>query len=586
MKKILCEPLFYLLPLLAVLYFIIIPPRMEISDVKITRDGKTENIKFPYSVAMAENEVFFISYNLSIKDKKTAKFKIVPDDCIQEILINGEIFPLNGIIGLCDYSRGAYLDFSKYVQEGLNRLEFRIMNVNGPGGFRIKPLYIGGFRSISLIHCVFTLLLLFYIALILRKFKFKLIAISIILLGITVRLIVYSYTGPMQNPYDVDAHLEYIQIISEEKRIPKNDEGWSTFQPPLYYVISAVIKNIADRYDPNLSNRILQQESLLISFACVVFGVALILNLFGSGRIAYLAALVSVLWPGFVFAAPRIGNDSLFYFGTLFCMLFVQRFWRLHKNSDMLLASIGASIALAAKTTGFVILGVWVIIYILSVLRSLKVGSLRTLFASAFIIVLFAGLSNYRTIINVFDGKKMELIGNSSGLHGRLKVQNNIGNYLYFDLKDYLIFPYTDAWDDNGGRQYFWNYAFKSSLSLYREISLMNYPLGRILASALNISALIMFILALWGIIHSKFRDFPAMFFVIFSFAALIYFRASYPYSCSNEFRYIFPVLFPIVYFSIRGTQILYNSRLRILSYSSMLIFSILSFVFVISGKT
>jgi len=576
----------YLLLLLAVLYLIVIPARMEISDIKITRNDKTENIKLPYSIDMAKDEVFFISYNLSIKDKKTAKFKIIPDDCIQEILINGEKFPLDSIKGLCDYSKGAYFDFSKYVQEGLNRFEFRIKNTGGLGGLQVKMLYEAGFKSISLMHYVFTLLLLFYIALILRKFKFKFIAIFIILLGIIARLIVYTYTGPMQNPYDVEAHLEYIQIISEEKRIPKSNEGWSTFHPPLYYVVSAAIKNIADRYDPNFTNRILQQESLLISFACVIFGVALILNLFGNGYVAYLAALVSVLWPGFVFAAPRIGNDILFYFGALLCMLFVQRYWRLHKNSDMLLASIGASIALAAKSTGFVILGVWIIVYILNALRFLKIGSLRILFASVFIIILFAGLSNYRAIINVFDGKKMELIGNSDGLHSGLRVQNNIGNYLYFDLKDYLLFPYTNAWNDNGGRQYFWNYAFKSSLSLYKEISLMNYPMGRILATALNIFALVIFTLALWGIIHLKFRDFPSMLFVVFLFAALIYFRANYPYSCSNEFRYIFPALFPLVYFSIRGTQILSNSRLRILSYSSMLIFSILSFVFVISGKT
>ncbi|GBU25793.1 hypothetical protein R83H12_02451 [Fibrobacteria bacterium R8-3-H12] len=40
-KKLMRKPLLYLLPLLAVLYLIIIPAKMEFSDVKITRNDKT-----------------------------------------------------------------------------------------------------------------------------------------------------------------------------------------------------------------------------------------------------------------------------------------------------------------------------------------------------------------------------------------------------------------------------------------------------------------------------------------------------------------------------------------------------------------
>jgi hypothetical protein len=578
-KKILREPLLYLLPILAALYLIAIPVKMEISDVKITRNGKTENIKLPYSVDMVNNEEFFISYNLSIKNKKTAKFNVIPDDCIQEILINGEKFPLEGIKGLCDYLKGVYFDFSKYVHDGLNHFEFRIKNTGGPGGLQIEMPY-NGFNSVSLMHYGFALFFLVVVSLILRKLKFRFTAIFIILLGIGVRLILYTYTGPMQNPYDVGAHLHYIQIIAEEKRIPKSNEGWSTFHPPLYYVASAAIKNIADRYDSNLTNRILQQFSLLLSFGSIIFGVALILNLLGNGRFAYLTSLVLVLWPGFVLAAPRIGNEGLFYFGALFCMLFAQRYWRSYKNSDILLASIGASIALASKSTGFVILGVWVMIYILGAIRYLKIGSLRVLFASAFTVVLIAGFSNYRTIVDIFEGKKLELVGNTGGLNGNLRVNSMAGNYLYFDLQDYLLESYTSPWVDKGGRQYFWNYALKTSL--FGELRLWTSPAGYAIATILSTLALLIFMLALWGIIHVKFKDLPPLLFVVFLLVALIYLRVSYPYSCSNDFRHIFPVLFPTAYFAIQGTQILENSRLRKFSYTSMLAFAALSFAFIV----
>ncbi len=575
-KKILSEPLFYLLPLLAVAYLIITPTRKEILDVKITRNNITENIQLPYLDDMAKDEVFFISFNLSLENK-SAKFNITPDDCIEEILINGKNFPLDGVQRLCDYVKGVYFDFTEYVQEGLNHFELKMKNSGGPGGLRIEIPY-NGFKSLSLRHYIFTLLFLFSVALILKKFKFKFIAISIILLGITVRLILYTYTGPMQNPYDVGAHLEYIQIIAEERRLPKIDEGWSTFHPPLYYSIFAVVKNITDYYDPTLTARFLQQGSLLLSFASLAFGVAFLINLFGNRQGAYLASLVLVLWPGFVMAAPRIGNEALFYFGALFCMLFVQRYWNWHKDSDIFLASFGASIALAAKSTGFVVLGVWLIIYIFNAVRSLKIGSLRVLLASAFIIVLFAGFSNYRTIANFFEGKNAALVGNTSGLNRGLMVNNTAGNYLYFDLQDYLLEPYTSPWVDKGGRQYFWNYTLKTSL--FGEFK-WNVPIRNILAILLSALALLIFILALWGIIHVKLKELPPLLFTVFLFAALIYLRVSYPYSCSNDFRHIMPALFPLVYFSMRGAQILEDSRLRKLSYIAMFSFAGLSFLFI-----
>jgi len=166
------EPLFYLLPLLALAYIIVTPARMEFSNVKSTRNENTEDIKLPYSFNGEKSEEFTVSFNLLTKNKSFVKFNIIPDDCIQEILINGGKFPLGGINGLCDYSKGAYFDFSKYVQEGLNFFEIRVLNHGGPGGLQFQATY-NGFKSFSLMHYVLFCFFLLSIALILRKFKFE-----------------------------------------------------------------------------------------------------------------------------------------------------------------------------------------------------------------------------------------------------------------------------------------------------------------------------------------------------------------------------------------------------------------------------
>ncbi|MCL1955742.1 MAG: glycosyltransferase family 39 protein [Fibromonadales bacterium] len=582
-KRLLREPLFCLLPLLVLAWFWVIPAKFNISNIEFTVDGNS----YPESIPLlthkiAEHSNFSISFNIDVKNNKNSVYKFFPDDCILGVKINGKAFPQEMIKNPCDYSNGIILDLSEYVQKGLNRIELQMRNNGGPGGLRIENPY-GGFKLLSLKHYIFTLLLLLSIALILRKFNFGFIAISIILLGIIVRLVIYTYLGPMQSPHDIEAHLQYMQMIIDEKHVPKTNDCWECHQPPPYYIASAVVKSIVDSYDPTLTGRILQQMQLLFSFGCVIFGVALILNLFGNNRFAYLASLISVFWTGFALTGPRINNDIEFYFGALFCMLFAQRYWLTHKNSDMFLATLGASIALASKFTGFVILAVWIVIYVLSVVRSLKIGSLRTLIASIFTVLLFIGISNHRTIVDFFEGKKFGLVGETANsLNGALRVNNTFGNYLYFDLKDYLLVPYASAWIDEGGRQYFWNYALKSSLHLPHKIEIPDSPALRTLATALCTFALLIFVLALWGIINAKFRELPAVLFTICLFASLIYFRINYPFSCNNEFRYIFPVLFPIAYFSVRGAHILENSRLKILAYTSMLIFAMLSFLFIV----
>jgi len=167
-KNVLNKPLFYLLLLFTFLCFMIIPSaRLEISNIKVTRQGKTESARLPYSADMASNEVFIISYDLLVKDRKNVKFNVIPNNCIQEILINDEKFPLDNIQGLCNYSVGVRLDFSKYVREGLNHFEFHIVNISGTGGLWVEIPY-DIFKSLSLLQYAFVIIFLLSIVLILK----------------------------------------------------------------------------------------------------------------------------------------------------------------------------------------------------------------------------------------------------------------------------------------------------------------------------------------------------------------------------------------------------------------------------------
>jgi len=188
-KKYLREPLFYVLPLLAVVFLIMIFLSPEVLETKITRNGITENVKLPYIVDMPHNEAFFVSFDLLVKNNKFAKFNVIPDDCIQEILINGKNFPLDGIQGLCDCAKGANFDFSKYVQNGSNHFEFRIINSGGgPAGFDIKSFSLMNvFALLALISAIFIFIKLKSMPIIIKN-KYRIALGLIFLLAVILRL--------------------------------------------------------------------------------------------------------------------------------------------------------------------------------------------------------------------------------------------------------------------------------------------------------------------------------------------------------------------------------------------------------------
>jgi len=168
-KKLLREPLFYSVPLLIVAFLMLVntDTTTEISEIKLTRNNDTSSITFPYSANMEYNEEFSVTFNL-LTNNKFAKLNIIPDDCIQKISVNGELFPLDNVKRLCDGTKGAKLDFSKYIQDDMNSFEIRIINSGGgPAGINVVPY--GEYGNFSLMHYIFILLFLLSYAFILKK---------------------------------------------------------------------------------------------------------------------------------------------------------------------------------------------------------------------------------------------------------------------------------------------------------------------------------------------------------------------------------------------------------------------------------
>ena len=54
--------------------------------------------------------------------------------------------------------------------------------------------------------------------------------------------------------YDAPGHAAYVYGILEEGRLPDPYQGWSTFHPPLYYLLGAAVWRLAEPFAPDLGS--------------------------------------------------------------------------------------------------------------------------------------------------------------------------------------------------------------------------------------------------------------------------------------------------------------------------------------------
>ncbi len=147
----------------------------------------------------------------------------------------------------------------------------------------------------------------------------------------------------------------------------------------------------------------------------------------------------------------------------------------------------------------------------------------------------------------------------SQSINSGLKVKNNPENYLIFDSATYVQHPFISTWDDISGRQYFWNFVWRSSLS--SEFSFQGDALR-----FWGVSNGILLLLALMGsciyylqkqpyttrshIILASYKVLPWILTLVFPFILLLAYRIKVPLSCNTDFRYIYPVLANIIFFA------------------------------------
>ncbi|MEI7426053.1 MAG: hypothetical protein WCK16_03990 [Candidatus Moraniibacteriota bacterium] len=424
------------------------------------------------------------------------------------------------------------------------------------------------------------------------------IIITIFLLGLMLRLVYLSYTGPMERTHDVSGHLDYINLLSNGT-MPGQDQCWECFHPPLYYLCGAVIVKICHFLSLSdiLTNIALQYFSLFLFSIFLIISFFVFKKFLNKNKVLLILAwLLLVFWPSGIIHSIRIGNDTMFYLFSILSLWFLLEWNEKDKFKYLIAALLTTLFCIYTKSSGLVML--FVIIVTVSLKWFFKKNESVYFFMKnkgilLIIAVFFAAIPSFINFIN-FKAWGSEnsswFISNAHSLPNQLVVNNNIENFLRFDFETFLRAPFCNPWDDASGRQFYLVTILKNSL--WGELRNGNNNVGvDILALTENVLLFLLVILVFLGSLFLKDSFWRKKIILVFYGIALvvssIFMRLIAPFSCANDFRYIFPILIPAIIILVSVLRELKMRKFNFLvwvGYVVIIIFSICSAIFFISG--
>jgi hypothetical protein len=535
--------------------------------------GPSKRVELPFS-APTGHEVVEFRAHLWEGRFGPKSIVIVPDDRFVSLSIDGVDVPLVGVppAKLVDWRFGFAVRIAPFVHAGDNVIVVRLRNLGGAGGL---DLHADPFEWTNVVELIVGLAALLALAAeMLRRFRVPWPLMAVLLTGVVVHLAYLAVTPYDLRQHDTDAHVEYVEYLVGHRELPKPEQGYMFSQPPLYYVLSALqwVALRAMGADRPFILWSLQVQSLVaeLGFALLSIATARLwmrrapAASYGRGvgseswSEALLAALV-LLWPVSVMHAVRVGNDDLAYLFFAGSFYFTSRWWVLGIRRDVVWASLLAALGVVTKVNDIVAFAVLLLAVVgrllllehdrrfLEYLR--RVGMAMACFAASVVAALGTAFRDWHA------GRREHLLAANTNLNSPLlNVGNHAKNYLWLDVPTFLKEPFMSPWADSKGRQWFWNYLLKTSL--FGEFEFTHPWLVRL---AIVISALLLVLLLqlVAGALLVRRREWldemPMVAAAVLWVASIVALRIDAPSSCSNDFRYILPVILPCAFGYVRA---------------------------------
>jgi hypothetical protein len=225
------------------------------------------------------------------------RWRIVPDDHLASIRVNGQTVPLNVIPprALDDWERGFVIDLGGWLHQGNNQIELVVDNRGGVGGVTLRPA--PGWRNLLLVAGFVPFLLGLGCAFRLRRAQ-----VAVLGGALAVLCCYWSATSWSQRAYDVKTfgetgHIDYVVYLADHGSLPPLDQGWEYYQPPFYYEGAALTWRWAKWAGISATDAVQAYSLLLWCVFLTASAAALRLTIRRSPRTLVFATGALALWP-------------------------------------------------------------------------------------------------------------------------------------------------------------------------------------------------------------------------------------------------------------------------------------------------
>ncbi len=376
------------------------------------------------------------------------------------------------------------------------------------------------------------------------------------ILAIVLRTFYVSATPYDRRTYDTEAHLEYVRWILTHWSIPKAAEGYEFYHPPVYHTLAALWSLATGGWNgESLNTESLQVLSLLIACATVVVIILIAVHLFSTPETKCLrmpfAAVVFFL-PGLVLFSSRLNNDSLaalFQFVAMLCLL---RWWKYpEKQMRWYLCIVFLGLGILTKMNT-IVLGPLPFLCLFFLRHSTPNKKYMMILGGILALLFLLCMPALRWILNG-ESPFRQMIPNVGVLGSLVLPPTELRHLIAFHPLRILEIPFNDNWDDNGNRMYVWDYLIRSAL--FGEWH--HGPLLVFFAQIQLFLALLLLIPIAWGI-RKRFgvalsQDAPVALIIPLFLIGEVLYRIHYPFSCSQDFRYVTFIALPMAYYLVRG---------------------------------
>lgn len=536
----------------------------QIQKVQYTFDNNEPEV-FNYApMVETKGERLEVEMLMKLSGIRPFTFRVKPDDCIESFTINGKtVHP--DIAHFCDYGNGRNLDLSKYMRTGTNQLSLVLKDTGGLAGLHITPAKSD--PILWLFYLALFALTLWYGRAVIHDYtrgKWPSRLWTIFLGGTLLRVFYFISTNAHTRGHDVGGHIDYIKYISEHMTIPNSQAGWEYHQAPLYYYISAIWMNIGSMIDRtyDLLLRDIQRIALffsLLALAGCAYAASILFAKTRDRKKGTLFLLLISCIPAVVYVSSRVSNNTLYASLAMLCILMIALWWE--NGSKRMWYGVCTLIAVTSlvKVSTYAFVPVAFLCLLLRKGNTMREKVYQGLIGGIILLLIAGSFPVYRMVAENDHTRSMQL-GNQ-GMHGGLRLpETQLSDLITFNPARILSIPFNNPWTNESGRQYFWEYFFRSAFFGEFSFDAWRMPYGSILL-LFSMTLIPVLLLGIWKRLRLHwYASAPMALSLAFLIASSLSYRIMFPYGSNSDFRFVVPIIIPLSYFFVYGFEYLPRS--------------------------